>query len=60
MARGRPGHFQWLAFDTDQMFFHFKINFVFDFVSSASRLLIISSVSHVLYGDSTLTQNRGY
>ena len=24
MARGRPGHFQWLVFDTDQMFFILK------------------------------------
>ena len=54
MARGRHGHFEWLSFDTDQRFFNFKINFLFEFVSSASRLLIVSRVRHVIYGDSPL------
>ena len=44
LVRGRHGHFEWLAFDTDYRFFDFKINFFFDFLSSASRLLIISRV----------------
>ena len=60
MARGRHGHFEWLSFDTDQRFFGFKINFLFDFVSSASRWLIISRVRHVLCGKSPLTQNKRY
>ena len=33
--------------------------FLFYFVSSASRLLIISKVRHVLNGDSPLIQNKG-
>ena len=44
MARGRHGHFEWLSFDTDQRFFGFKINFLFDFMLSALRWLIISRV----------------
>ena len=58
------GHLLWLEvsmvtlsgyyFNTDQRFFDFKINFFFEFVSSASRLLIISRVTHVIYGDSPL------
>ena len=32
LARGRHGHFVWLAFDTDQTFFNLKINFLFEFV----------------------------
>ena len=36
------------------------LNILFEFVSSASRLLIISRVRHVLYGDSPLIQNKGY
>ena len=44
MARGKHGQFEWLAFDTDQSFFDFEINFLLDFVSSASRLLITSRV----------------
>ena len=44
VASGRHGHFEWLAFDTDQRFFDFKINFLFDFLWSASRFLIISRV----------------
>ena len=59
-ATGKHGHFVWLAFDTDQRFFDFKINFLFEFVSSSSRLLIVSMVRHVLYGDSPLIQNKGY
>ena len=31
VARGRHGHFEWLAFDTHQWFFDFKINNLFDF-----------------------------
>ena len=42
MARGRHGHFEWLAFDTDQRLFDLNINFLFNLVSKASRLLIIS------------------
>ena len=49
VATGRHGHFVWLAFDTDQRFFDFKINFFFEFVASSSRLLIISRVRHVTY-----------
>ena len=60
MARGRDGHFVWLAFGTTQRFFNLKINFLFEFVSSSSRLLIISSVRNVLYGDSPLIRNKGY
>ena len=60
VATGRHGHFVWLVFDTDQNFFDFKINFFFEFVSSSSRLLIISRVIHVLNGDSPLIQNKGY
>ena len=51
LARGRHGHFVWLAFDTNQRFFGLKINFLFEFVSTSSRLLIISRVRNVLYGD---------
>ena len=36
------------------------LNILFGFVSSALRLLIISRVRHVLYGDSSLTQQRIY
>ena len=39
------------SFTTDQMFFDFKINFLFEYVSSASRLLIISRVRHIIYRD---------
>ena len=53
VARGRHGHFVWLVFDTDQRFFDFKINFLFEFVSSSSRLL-------VLYRDSLLIQSKEY
>ena len=60
VATGRHGHFEWLLFDTDHRFFDFKINFLFDFMSSALRLLIISRVRHVLYGDSSLIQNKRY
>ena len=59
-ATGKHGHFVWLAFDTDQRFFDFKINFLFEVVSSSSRLLIVSMVIHVLYGDSPLIQNKEY
>ena len=60
VATGKHGHFVWLAFDTDQRFFDFKINFLFEFVSSASSLIFISRVRHVLYGHSPLIQNKGY
>ena len=40
--------------NTDQRLFDFKINFLFEFVSSASKLLIISRVRHVIYADSPL------
>ena len=60
MARVRQGHFEWLAFDIAQRFSDFKINFLFDFVSSVSWLLIIFRVIHVLYGDSPLVQNKEY
>ena len=60
MARVRQGHFEWLAFDIAQRFSDFKINFLFDFVSSVSWLLIISRVIHVLYDDSPLVQNKEY
>ena len=60
VATGRHGHFVWLVFDTDQNFFDFKISFFFEFVSSSSRLLIISRVIRVLNGDSPLIQNKGY
>ena len=52
------GHFLWLVFDTDQRIFDFKINFLSDFVSGASRLLIICRFRHVLYVDSPLIQNK--
>ena len=51
LARGRYGHFVWLAFDTNERVFDLKINFVFEFVSTSSRLLIISRVRNVLFGD---------
>ena len=60
VGTGRQGHFMRLAFETKQRFFDFKINFFFEFVSSSSRLLIISRVIHVRYGDSPLIQNKGY
>ena len=62
VVRGRHDHFEWLAFDTDQNFliFDFKINFLFAFVSSDSRLVIISRVRHVLYGDSLFIQKKVY
>ena len=60
MATGKHGQFVWRAFDTDQRFFDFKINFPFEFVTSSSRLRIVSMVRHVLYGDSSLIQNKGY
>ena len=60
VATGKHGHFVWLAFDTDQRFFDFKINFLFEFVSSSSRLLIIYRVRHVLSGNSPLIQKKGY
>ena len=41
-------------------FFYLKINFFFDFVSSSSRLLIISRVRNVFYGDSPLIRIKGY
>ena len=56
----RQVHFEWLAFDIAQRFSDFKINFLFDFVSSVSWLLIISRVIHVLYDDSPLVQNKEY
>ena len=40
--------------NTNQRFFDFKINFLVEFVSSASKLLIISRVRHVIYADSPL------
>ena len=46
--------FSGYSFNTDQLSFNFKINFLFEFVSSASRLLIISRVRHVIYGKSPL------
>ena len=60
MARGWHGHFEWLDFDADQSFFYFIINFLFEFVSSSSRLIIIFRVRHVLYGDSPLIQKKEY
>ena len=52
------GHLLWIevgmvtlsgySFNTDQRFFDFKINFLFEFVSSALRFLIISRVRHVI------------
>ena len=54
------GHFLWLALDADQRFFYFKINFLFDFSSSASSLLIISKARHILDGDSSLIQSKEY
>ena len=61
VARGRNGHFAWLAFDTDQRLFDFKIVFFFfEFAPSSSKLLIIFRVTHVLYGDSPLIQNKSY
>ena len=56
VATGKHGQFVELAFDTDQKFFDFKINFLFEFMWNSSRLLIISRVRHVLYGDSRLIQ----
>ena len=41
MARDKHGHFEWLAFDKDQKLFDFKINFLSEFVSSASRILFL-------------------
>ena len=58
VATGRHGHFVWLVFDTDQKFFDFKISFFVEFVSSSSRLLIVSRVVHVLNGDSPFIQNQ--
>ena len=46
--------FSGYSFNTDQRSFDFIINFLFEFVSSASRLLIISRVRHVIYGESPL------
>ena len=43
--------FEWLAFDKEQRFFDFRVNFLFDLVSCSSRLLFISRARHVLYGD---------
>ena len=43
--------FEWLAFDKEQRFFDFRVDFLFDFVSRSSRLLFISRARHVLYGD---------
>ena len=43
--------FSGYSFNIDQRSFDFKINFLFEFVSSASRLLIISRVRHVIYGE---------
>ena len=60
VARCRHGHFEWLAFDTHQRLFNFKINFIIKFVSSASRLLFIFIVRQVLHGDSLLIQNKKY
>ena len=60
VARVRQGHFEWPAFDIAQRLSDFKINFLFDFVSIVSWLLIISRVIHVLYGDSPLLQNKEY
>ena len=60
VATGRHGHSVWLDSDTDQRFFDFKIKFFFEFVSSSSKLLNISRVIHVLYGDSPLIPNKGY
>ena len=60
MARGRHGHFVWLAFDTNQRLFDLKINFLFEFVSSSSWLFIISRVRNIIYGVSPLIQNEGY
>ena len=36
------------------------LNILFEFVSIASRLLIVSRVRHILYGDSPLIQNKEY
>ena len=44
--------FSGYSFNIDQRSFDFKINFLFEFVSSASKLLIISRVRHVIYGKS--------
>ena len=60
MARARHAHFVWLAFDTNRRFFDLKINFLFEFVSSSSWLLIISRVRNIIYGVSPLIQNEGY
>ena len=60
VATDKHGHFVCLAFGTDQRLFDFKINFLFKFVSRSARLLFISSVTHVLYGDLPLIQNKGY
>ena len=64
MYQALQGHVLWLeagmvtlssySVNTDQRLFWFKINFLFEFVSSASKLLIISRVWHVIYGDSPL------
>ena len=43
--------FEWLAFDKEQRFFDFRVDFLFDFVSRSSRLLFISRARHLLYGD---------
>ena len=40
------GQFEWLAFDTDQRLVDFKLSSFFDFVSSGSRLLVVSMVWH--------------
>ena len=56
----KHGHFVWLGFNTEQRCFYIKINFLFEFVSSFSKSLIISSVRHVLYGDSPWIQNKEY
>ena len=41
VATGKHSHFVW----PDQRFFDFKINFLFEFVSSSSSLLIVSMVA---------------
>ena len=53
MAIGRHGHFECLAFDTDQRFIDFKMIFLFDFVTSTSRLLIISRITCSLWSFDT-------
>ena len=61
LARGRHDHSVWPTFDREQRFFWFKNQFShWICVESSSRLLIISRVRHVLYGDSPLIRNKGY